>query len=359
MVGKCDETGAPPLLFPQWLNHMSKNEISVIVPCYNAEIFLDAALQAISGQTVTPLEIILVDDGSTIPVSTPRGWDGPPLRIIRTPNRGLAAARNMGISNATGRYLAFLDADDHWEPRKLELQQQALEADLSASTCYTRCVDAPGYFAFGPYPPLDISNDALFLMLWYHSFFPPSSVMIRKSALDLSGSFREGMLNGEDVELFFRLLKIGRFVQVPTALTYYRQHEGQFTKNLYKKFIGGRQARRVMIELHGERMIQAGLRPDKLWDAHRHEILLLYYRRHFEAARKLLWGYWREHPSDLGLLFKAVVSLLPPGLVTRLRGRLADRPPSGAAVTPEEANRQGWERLVAALAPVLRPGVRL
>src|SRR5262249_22978210 len=147
-------------------------------------------------------------------------------------------------------YLAFLDADDHWHLRKLELQQQALEGDPSASACYTRCVDAPGYFSFGPYPPPDVSDDQFLLMLWYHAFFPPSSVLVRRTALDAAGCFREGMLNGEDVELFFRLLRQGRFVQVPEALTYYRQHPGQITKNLYKKFLGGRQARRVMIELH-------------------------------------------------------------------------------------------------------------
>jgi glycosyltransferase involved in cell wall biosynthesis len=326
---------------------------SVIIPCYNAEAYLTEALDSVRKQTRPPLEIVLIDDGSAVPVAIPEGWTGPEIRVIRTENRGLAAARNRGLKEARGEFIALLDADDAWAPRKLELQEDALRTSPEAVACYTRCVDAPGFFGFGPYPPVDVSHDEFMLVMWYHSVFPPSSILVRRSACEAAGPFKEGMLNGEDVEWWFRLMRLGRFVQVPEELTYYRQHAGQLTKNLVKKFIGGRQARREVIRLNADRLVAAGLRPDKLWDAHRNEILLVYYRRHFSAARRLLWSYWLEHPLDIGILFRAVVSLFPQGLITRLRGRLPDRP---VAEVPESSGPQrGWKELRKQLGPVIRP----
>lgn len=323
--------------------------VSVIIPCYNAERFLARALDSVRAQTLRPHEIVLVDDGSLVPVSVPKEWDGPEIRLIRTANHGLAAARNLGLREAQGSLIALLDADDEWAPRKLELQAAALARRPEAVASYTRCVTAPGFFGFGPYPPNDVSHDEFMLVIWYHSIFPPSSLLVRRGAVEKAGYFKEGMLNGEDVEWWFRLLMLGPFVQVPEELTYYRVHEGQITGNLVKKFMGGRQARGEIIRLHGSRLVRAGLRQDKLWDAHRDEILLVYYRRHFEAARHLLWTFWREHPRDLEILLRAIISLLPRSLVTALRGRL-DTPRDS---TENEDGGTTWAELKTRLAGVV------
>jgi glycosyltransferase involved in cell wall biosynthesis len=74
-----------------------RHAASVVIPCYNDEEFLGMALDSVHGQTVPVREILLVDDGSTVPIRMPSGWDGPPLHIIRTRNQGLAAARNVGL----------------------------------------------------------------------------------------------------------------------------------------------------------------------------------------------------------------------------------------------------------------------
>jgi glycosyltransferase involved in cell wall biosynthesis len=92
---------------------------SVIIPCFNIQVYLPEALESVCNQTRAVREIILVDDGSKEPVRPPSDWEGPPLRIIRTENRGPAAARNLGISLAAGTFIAFLDADDAWAPAKV------------------------------------------------------------------------------------------------------------------------------------------------------------------------------------------------------------------------------------------------
>ena len=325
---------------------------SVIIPCYNGEKYLPEALESVRMQTVPVREILLVDDGSAIPLQAPLGWDGPPLHVIRTPNRGLAAARNLGLRQATGEFVAFLDSDDFWHPRKVEAQEQALEADRGAVACYTRCVQAPGFYGFGPYPPAEVSDDDFLLVLWSSQFFPPSSVMARRETIEAVGPFGEHYGNGEDVELWMRLLTRGHFVQIPEPLTSYRQHAGQFTTNIYRRLVGGKRARASIIAQHGERLVRAGLRRDQLWDAYRTEIMLVFYRRRL-APRRLLWDFWKDHPLDGGILLRALVSLLPVRLVTLLRGRLPEAPPPIPQDDVGEGPKSAWSCHVRKIYPDL------
>jgi glycosyltransferase involved in cell wall biosynthesis len=305
---------------------------SVIIPCYNGEKYLPEALESVCAQTAAVREIIVIDDGSTVPVRAPENWRGPPLQIVRTPNRGLPAARNLALRHATGDFVAFLDADDFWHPRKVEEQEASLRANSAAVASYTRCLELPGFFGFGPYPPSDVSEDEFLLMLWYHSFFPPSAVLVRRDALNAVGSFREDLACGEDLEMWHRLLTRGRFLQVPEPRCYYRLHEGQMTKNVYDKLIGAKHTREVIIAQHADRLVRAGLPVDRLWDAYRNEVLLIYFRRQLPAARRLLWTFWKDHPGDLRVLFYALTSLMPSILLSSLRGQIPPDRARGPAV---------------------------
>jgi glycosyltransferase involved in cell wall biosynthesis len=326
---------------------------SVIIPCFNGEAYLPEALESVRVQTAAACEIILVDDGSDVPVRPPVGWDGPPLRIIRTPNRGLAAARNTALAHAGGEFVAFLDADDFWHPSKLARQEEVLRTSPHAAACYTRCASSAGFYGFGPYPPANVPEDQFLLALWYHAFFPPSAVMVRRGALDEVGPFRDDLGNGEDVELWFRLLTRGRFVQVAEPLCYYRQHPGQFTGNIYRKLMGSKRAREEMIARHASRLVGAGLRRDRLWESYRNEVLLSYYRRQFAAARPLLWDYWRDHPLDVQILVRAFVTLMPSGLVARLRGSLESVPAPDPVAVGTDDRDAAWDEVLRRLAPAV------
>ena len=180
-----------------------------------------------------------------LPIKKPADWDGPALKLIRTENRGLPAARNLGVALAAGALIAaFLDADDVWLPGKIEAQTRALDARPEAVASYTRCEERPGFFGFGPYPPPDVSDDEFLLVLWYNLFFPPSAVAVRRDALLRVGGFRQDLGNGEDIELWLRLLEVGSFVPgsgTRSACT--GNTTSEFTRNLCKKMFGSKQIR--------------------------------------------------------------------------------------------------------------------
>ncbi len=102
--------------------------VSCIVPVFNGEAYLGEALDSILAQTWRPLEIIVVDDGSTDGSAALAEAYGAVVRVIKQANAGCAAARNAGLAAATGDFVAFLDADDVWHPEKLNRQMARFEA---------------------------------------------------------------------------------------------------------------------------------------------------------------------------------------------------------------------------------------
>lgn len=116
--------------------------ISVIIPAFNAARYLADALESVRAQTLQPREVIVIDDGSTD--GTPEVLAGYGASIIteRHERKGAAAARNRGLDLATGRYVAFLDADDVSAPERLERQLSQLQASVGAAACFT------GYWRF-------------------------------------------------------------------------------------------------------------------------------------------------------------------------------------------------------------------
>ena len=115
--------------------------VSVVITTYNQAPYIGATIASVLDQTYRDFEIVLVDDGSTDDtprVITPyRSY----LKYIRQSNRGVPAARNIGVRNATGRLVAFLDGDDLWEPEKLEHQVRAADANPRSGLIVTNGVE--------------------------------------------------------------------------------------------------------------------------------------------------------------------------------------------------------------------------
>lgn len=105
---------------------MNETSVSVIIPCFNGELYLHNAIESIRKQTMPVDEILIIDDGSTLPVSELKTFDLQDIKIIRKHNQGQGSAINTGIKNAQGKLLAFLDHDDIWDPDKNRIQQQLL-----------------------------------------------------------------------------------------------------------------------------------------------------------------------------------------------------------------------------------------
>ena len=105
--------------------------VTVVIPCFNAAPFLRATLESALNQSHAPCEVLVIDDGSTDQSAAIAASYGPPVRVISQANQGESVARNRGIEEARGSWIAFLDSDDLWMPEKLERQLTAAQPGVA------------------------------------------------------------------------------------------------------------------------------------------------------------------------------------------------------------------------------------
>jgi glycosyltransferase involved in cell wall biosynthesis len=117
---------------------MSVGAVSVVVPAHNGECYLAECLQSVIGQTHPPMEVIVVDDGSDDDTAAVAAGFGPPVRVVTQARGGPASARNRGLEEARGGFVAFIDQDDLWRSDKLALQLAAFDADPSLDVSVTQ-----------------------------------------------------------------------------------------------------------------------------------------------------------------------------------------------------------------------------
>ncbi len=208
--------------------------VTTIIPSYNAREFISETIESAICQTHHDQEIIVVDDGSS-DGSVDRLKDfGDRIHLIQQPNGGPAKARNTGARLASGRWLAFLDADDRWSPEKLE-KQLAL-ADEHTSLVYTDRLN------FGDCGRMNrrLSEVAtlwegdVFEQLLRGNFITMSSALIRREDFLELGGFDEDreLISVEDWEFFVRFAEAGKRVRVcPEPLTEYRWHPVKISLN--------------------------------------------------------------------------------------------------------------------------------
>jgi glycosyltransferase involved in cell wall biosynthesis len=311
-------------------NSCMTGQTSVIIPCHNHEVYLGEAIESVYAQTRAVREIIVVDDGSTIPIQAAPTWKGLPVRIIRTENRGVSAARNLGVSLATGAFVAFLDADDAWAPTKIEMQEEALESNRDIVAVFTQHTEKPGWPPCPPttYPPPDASEDEILVRLWQWNFIALPSVMVRRETFLRLGGFNEHLRCSEDWELWIRLSMAGRIAQVPLPLCYRRIHSRQLTKNFDQIVIYHRKCRLLLMREYGARIAAAGISREQQekfsQEEYREHLLILYFKRRISAARRLLWDYLSHYPGDLPILKYALLSLLPRWFLVAVRDKTDD-----------------------------------
>jgi len=210
--------------------------VSVVIPLYETERYIAHAIRSVLAQTYTDFEVIVVDDGSKDNgPAIARSFEDPRVRVVSQANRGLAGARNTGIREAHGRYIALLDADDAWHPTKLEKLVAVLERDRGAGVVFaaSNFVDddgAPLGLVQKPqrtsYTPADV--------FCRNPVGNGSSPIIRRETLDAIAFdddrygrtcwFDESFRQSEDIECWTRIAALTpwRFVYVDEALTEYR-----------------------------------------------------------------------------------------------------------------------------------------
>jgi glycosyltransferase involved in cell wall biosynthesis len=189
--------------------------ISVVIPAYNAAHFLPRSLKSVFAQTLEPMEVIVVDDGSSDNSAQVAKSLG--AKVVTRPNGGLSAARNTGIQNASGEWIALLDADDLWAPHKLQSQAALVRGDTVLVYTGIRIFDDHGTRKTCP----AVDPSATREILRYGNPITPSSVIAKRDALSRDGGFREDIRACEDWEMWVRLQRLGTFEAVPDPLTEY------------------------------------------------------------------------------------------------------------------------------------------
>ena len=207
---------------------MTEPDVSVIIPTYNRALLLRETLESLQAQTYRDFEAIVVDDGSTDNTGEVVQSFDQRFRYVYQANRGRSSARNNGLSQARGRYIAFLDSDDLYLPCKLQVQVQCLEEHPEVGWVYssTRNIDEQGRQGDSGYEATASG--------WIYpeiAFYIPltvilSTVMVRREVMEAVGGFDQRMDRFEDTDMWRRISRQYRALAISEPLIGFRAHAG-------------------------------------------------------------------------------------------------------------------------------------
>jgi glycosyltransferase involved in cell wall biosynthesis len=213
-------------------------KISVVIAAYNASATIERAVRSVLAQSRRADEILVVDDGSTDGTADVVRRFGSAVRLISQANGGASVARNTGIQNASGDWIAFLDADDEWLGEKLHLQEKMFcrHPDLAWGCTNFILTDNRGRVQKPAFAET-CDSEAIFdyLAVYCHGIYAwTSTLMVRRDVFDKTGLFVPGMRRAQDTDLWFRIAyqfsQIG-YLPGPLAI-YYRNTPGSITTSV-------------------------------------------------------------------------------------------------------------------------------
>jgi len=200
--------------------------VSVVIPVYNQQEYVEEAVASALSQTSHDTEVIVVNDGSTDGTAHRLSRFGGRIRVFHKPNGGTASALNLGVSQTRGRYVAWLSADDVFLRNKLQMQVHTLLHQPRAGLCYTDwyIIDAHGQITGQSGSPTFASREAAVDALLQGCCINGSTVLMSRSALAQVGPFNEAYRQAHDYDMWLRFARYFSFVHVPFPLLKYRWH---------------------------------------------------------------------------------------------------------------------------------------
>jgi glycosyltransferase involved in cell wall biosynthesis len=214
---------------------MIPEKVSVIIPAFNHAEFIASAVESCLAQTLSPWEVIVIDDGSEDGTRDVLNQFGSRIRYIRQERAGVSAARNRGIEESTGEFIAFLDADDIWVPERLERQVEEFKKDGLIGLVHS------GLSSFNSETSEQLSEIteglsgwiADELLLWKDpSIAAPGSIMTKRSVIMETGGFDPEIKVGEDWDFCYRIARKYKVAFVPLPLLKYRIHNSSAHRNI-------------------------------------------------------------------------------------------------------------------------------
>lgn len=229
----------------------TRKVVSIVMPCYNSAGFIANAVSSVLKQTYPHFELIVVNDGSSdASLEILRSISDSRLVVITQQNRGVIEARNRGIHEACGDYLAFLDADDSWREDFLEKMVAALEARPQAVLAYCgwQNVGLPGPRG-APFIPPNYEDEYKVEKLLYECRWPIHAALVKRGSVLSAGSFDNGIRTAEDYWLWLRIAAQNPIVRVAEVMSMYVHHGTQRStaKNMLQKGLDRWKIRRTFV----------------------------------------------------------------------------------------------------------------
>lgn len=268
--------------------------ISVIIPCYNAALYIAATIESVLAQTLPAAEILVVDDGSQDNSLAVLAGFGERVRILTRENGGPAAARNLAIANATGDFIAFLDSDDLWEPEKLARQMAEFSAHPETGLVFSEAImfrEENGERA--ALQRIGYTGDPTFRQLLFGDYIPNSTVIVRREAIESTGPLNESreLVGAEDYEYWMRIALRHQLRGIPASLAWYRIRPGNLM-GAGEDIENGLRLAKAALEAVESR--EPSIWPS-IWEAHGVDRAQLFARLHLRAGHA--WrqrGEWRR-----------------------------------------------------------------
>lgn len=231
------------------------------MPCRNSAGYLPTSIGSILAQSKVDWELIVVDDGSS---DDPHTWinaqQDQRIRLISQTQQGVSAARNKGLLESSAPYIAFLDADDTWEPNFLRVMLDALLAHPKAALAYC------GWQNIGlsgpqgePFTPPDYEKTDKRLALFSRCRWPIHAALVRRDAIVRAGGFDITLTNAEDYALWLRIALDAPIVRVPEVLAHYHFHgASQASSNRVRAALHHHRAQQAYLKSNPEFRAQLG-----------------------------------------------------------------------------------------------------
>ncbi len=209
--------------------------VTVIIPAYNRTDYIAQTVSSVLDQTYQNVELIVVDDGSTDGTYEKILSYGERLTLLTHDghaNKGQSAAINLGLENATGKYIAILDSDDYWGLNKLEIQVNYLEEHPNVGLLYTNgyAVNASGEILYSIYSESHVEqNEPDNILLDCYILLPQNS-LVRKNIYDQLAGFNESYRAAQDHDMLIQIAEKTILNYLPDNLFYYRVHDDSISK---------------------------------------------------------------------------------------------------------------------------------
>lgn len=300
--------------------------ISVVMPCYNAEAHLTDSIESVLGQTHPDVELIVVDDGSTDNSNSILDSFNDRIISLSQTNKGPGPARNKGIAQATGEYVAFLDSDDYWDQNCLQELYQALNGtDAALSYCGWQNVGGPANRSQPYIPPDYESSDKAERFLQTAAPWPIHAALVRHDALKAVGCFDEQWATCMDYDLWLKVGTGAPIILVEKVMAYYRHHgTTQITSNQWRQAQNVLSVKQHFIQQYPEQV--SHLSTQKLreltYGAYLKRGFDAYWKRDLVSAHHIFRRCLKERYFQLKQLKYLLPALLPKKLFIKLIGGL-------------------------------------